>query len=74
MNIKINQVTVYRDGGTVLIDTDFGKYWLPINGNRIMTGEIFGGDLETDDETHNYLVRAAFTYASRFFDIKRSVQ
>lgn len=72
--IQIEDVHFYRDGGTVLINTNQGKYWLPVNGDRIMKGDTFAGDESVDDETHNDLVRSAFIYASRFFEIRRSVK
>lgn len=72
--MTILSIHVYRDGGTILIETDKGKYWLPPDKTVIGKGESFGGTESAGPDIHDELVRQAFGYAARFFDVKRLVK
>ena len=39
--MKIIEVATYRDGGTVMIDTDSGRFWIPIGGQLILKGDSY---------------------------------
>lgn len=75
--MKILDVNVYRDGGTKLIETDMGRFWIALN-NKIYKGENFPYFLvippnppEASEEEIMLLTHALAYDASKFHWIKR---
>lgn len=78
--MKILDVNVFRDGGTIKITTDSGIFWIPTpfsNDKNIYTGEsIFQKETvtkATDDEVA-HLFRLLALEASALSDIKRRLR
>lgn len=77
--MKILDVATYRDGGTVMINTDSGRFWIPKGGQAILKGDsYFQGDempLATHGEMRQLVIALApsfesLSYIKRHFGIK----
>lgn len=80
--MKILSIATFKDGGTKLIETDQGVYWMPaplgnpqIDYCRLFKGrEYFKGEAiqVTDNFEIFELMHLLATYADRFFYIQRA--
>lgn len=80
--MKILNVAVFRDGGTKMIETDEGRYWMPSPlgkplafSSRLFKGcGYFEGEaVEVTDQFEVFeLMHLLANYADRFFYIKRA--
>lgn len=76
--MKILDVHCYRDGGTKLIETDEGRFWIPVSKEDIWMvtkGDPFPGD-STTQATKEEIIKLLDTMchqASAFHWIKRHV-
>jgi len=72
----IKNINVYRDGGTVLVETDECLYWISVNPKRIYKGDgYFKGDAKivTDIDEIMILTYAISRMASTYKEIKRLI-
>lgn len=77
--MKILDVNTFRDGGTICIDTDKGKFWLPsplITDSCLYKGaNHFKKEVEkATDEKVAELFRALAADAANFAYVKRSIR
>lgn len=74
--MKILDVEVYRDGGTKLIVTDHGNFWIPANRGkilRVLKGELLTSDNEADPSEIIELLDAMCHDSTMLHWIKRHV-
>jgi hypothetical protein len=75
--MTITDVHVYRDGGTKLIETDHGRYWISQD-FRVFKGDNYfkdNGSVEVTDITEIVTLLNCMSYpAERYCYIKRSLK
>lgn len=79
--MKIITIGIYKDGGTKVIETDQGKYWMPapLGKTKMFSSRLFKGDgyfqdkaVEVTDPYEIFeLMHELATAADRFFYIQR---
>lgn len=69
----IKSIATYRDGGTKLIETDQGNYFIPAKKTNIMKGDYFKGNAVdvTDLQELGELIKELSNGCEVYHDIKR---
>lgn len=75
--MKILNTHIYRDGGTIMIETDKGKYWLPHHSIGVYKGDnYFRGvfELIDNEDEISILVKELARHSASYTWILRHVE
>lgn len=75
--LKVLDVNIYRDGGTIVVETNNGKYWLPHDSIAMYKGDnYFRGvfELIDNEDEVSTIVKALARHSASYMWILRHVK